>query len=57
MIISKKWKLWFQKLQSLNDYINGLKKWDDYALSCQNQFDWLLKNEQQKYTIFLGKSC
>lgn len=57
MIISKEWKLWFQKLQSLNDYINGLKKWDDYALKCQNDFDWLLKNEPKKYTIFLGKSC
>ena len=56
MIISKEWKLWFQKLQSLNQYINDLKKWDDYAQKCQNEFDLLLKSQPEKYNIF-GKSC
>jgi len=38
---------WQIKLKKLDDHIKSLKNWDDYALSCQNEYDWLL---QQKPT-------
>ena len=32
------------KLNLLNDHINGLKEWDDYAQDCQIAYDRLLQD-------------
>ena len=39
---------WQIKLKKLDDHINSLKAWDDYAISCQNEYDWLLKQKPAK---------
>ena len=39
---------WQIKLKKLDDHIRSLKNWDDYALSCQNEYDWLLKQKPTK---------
>ena len=39
---------WQIKLKKLDEHIKSLKNWDDYALSCQNEYDWLLKQEPTK---------
>lgn len=39
---------WKEKLKALDDHINSLKKWDEYAESCQRDYDWLLKQKPQE---------
>ena len=34
---------WVEKLTKLNDYINSLEVWNDYAEDCQRDYDDLLK--------------
>jgi len=34
---------WVEKVHLLNNHINSLKEWNDYAESCQSDYDWLLK--------------
>ena len=36
---------WADKLKRLDNHINNLKTWDDYAESCQREYDWLLKQK------------
>ena len=36
---------WSDKLHKLNDHINSLTIWNDYAESCQRDYDNLLKQD------------
>lgn len=42
------YKKWKKELTQLNKYINGLKPWNEYAESCQREYDWLLHHEPKK---------
>lgn len=39
---------WAKKLKMLDDHIRSLKSWDSYAISCQNEYDWLLQQKPKK---------
>ena len=39
---------WVDKLEALNDKINNLKVWDDYAEMLQSRYDRLLSEEPKK---------
>ena len=51
MTYEEKYKRWAEKLKSLDNHIRGLKNWDDYAVSCQNEYDWLLKQKPTKEDV------
>lgn len=38
---------WESKLLKLNDHINSLTVWDNYAEKCQAGYDWLLKQNKE----------
>lgn len=42
---TQEYKDWLKKLHELNDYINSLTVWDDYAESCQRDYDNLLRQD------------
>ena len=35
-------QIWADSLNNLNDHIKSLKVWNDYAESCQSDYDYLL---------------
>ncbi len=37
-----------QKLNKLNDRINSLSKWDDYAVGLQREYDFILQQYNKK---------
>lgn len=39
------YKAWLDKLQTLDKHIRGLTSWNDYALTQQSEYDWLLKQD------------
>jgi len=43
--MEKEFQEWSDKLEKLNDHINSLKVWDDYAESCQRDYDYLLAQD------------
>jgi hypothetical protein len=36
---------WVEALRKLDDHINSLTVWDDYAEKCQREYDNLLKQD------------
>ncbi len=36
------------ELTKAEKHIRNLKNWDAYAISCQNEYDWLLKQKPLK---------
>lgn len=36
---------WKEKLKQLDDHINSLPAWNDYAVSMQAEYDWLIKQD------------
>ena len=36
---------WLRKIKKLNDHINSLNEWNDYAESCQREYDYLIFKE------------
>jgi hypothetical protein len=45
-----KYEAWAEKLNKLNDYINSLKVWNDYAERMQARYDDLLSRDPRKIT-------
>ena len=43
-----KYEQWVKELNELNDIINSLSVWDEYADYLQGRYDRLLKDEPQK---------
>lgn len=39
---------WKEKVKKLNDHINSLEDWNEYAQDCQNEYDWLLKQKPKE---------
>ena len=42
------YEIWKEKLRVLNNHINNLKEWNDYAEDCQREYDFLLTQEPKK---------
>ena len=39
---------WSRKVKKLNDHINSLAEWNDYAESCQRDYDSLLLEQDPR---------
>jgi hypothetical protein len=42
------YKKWAEKLRRLDEYINSLEVWNDYAEDCQRKYDYLLSKEPKR---------
>jgi len=42
------YEIWAKKLKELNNHINNLKEWNDYAEDCQREYDFLLSQEPKR---------
>jgi hypothetical protein len=45
---TQEYKDWLEKLNKLDDYINSLKVWNDYAERMQSRYDDLLSQDPRK---------
>ena len=46
--LSQEYIEWKDKLLKLNEHINALPEWNDYAESCQRDYDHLLSQKPPK---------
>ena len=44
----QEYQAWSRRVKKLNDHINSLPEWNDYAESCQRDYDYLLLEEDPR---------